>query len=163
MYVCMYVSVHTEHPMHFVYFYISTYCIFKRTCNSKCRPSCYTCFLPYYFPVPDAPADLPTVKDLSKADFQSVPSAAAVKQDILLPPEGGVNTQEGEAEASKLLKNNLTEDKEMEVMDAHEEGAQTEGKELKESDSLNTQILLFSYQTTGSCFDHVLFLSNSTT
>ncbi|XP_040011702.1 Golgi membrane protein 1 [Xiphias gladius] len=76
--------------------------------------------------VPDAPADLPTVKDLSKADFQSVPSAAAVKQDILLPPEGGVNTQEGEAEASKLLKNNLTEDKEMEVMDAHEEGAQTE-------------------------------------
>ncbi|XP_071339212.1 Golgi membrane protein 1 isoform X2 [Trachinotus anak] len=76
--------------------------------------------------VPETPVDLPSVKDLSKAEFKSVPSAAAVKQDILLPPEGAVKSQEGEAETSKPLENNLTEDNEMEVMDAHEEGAQTE-------------------------------------
>ncbi|XP_041643137.1 Golgi membrane protein 1 [Cheilinus undulatus] len=58
-------------------------------------------------------------------DF-SVPSATAGKQDILSPPEGAVATEEGEAEAGKLVKNNLTEDKEVEVMDAHEEGAQAE-------------------------------------
>lgn len=81
-------------------------------------------------PGPDAPVDLTPAKDLSEVEFQSVPSAAAVKQDILLPPEGAVATEEGEAETSKPLKNNLTEDKEMELMDAHEEGAQTEGKEL---------------------------------
>ncbi|XP_031165123.1 Golgi membrane protein 1 isoform X3 [Sander lucioperca] len=71
--------------------------------------------------------DLPPEKDLSKVESQSVPSAAAVKQDILLPPEGAVKTQEGEAETSEPLKNNLTEDKYVEVMDAHEEGTQTEG------------------------------------
>ncbi|XP_044051855.1 Golgi membrane protein 1 isoform X2 [Siniperca chuatsi] len=69
---------------------------------------------------PDAPVDLAPPKDLSEVESQSVPSAAAVKQGVLLP------TEKGEAETSKLLKNNLTEDKEMEVMDAHEEGAQTE-------------------------------------
>ncbi|KAK9522833.1 hypothetical protein VZT92_019275 [Zoarces viviparus] len=73
---------------------------------------------------PDAPVDLAPQKDLSKAE--SAPSAAAVKQDILLPPEEAVETEEGEAETGGPLKNNLTEDKEMEVMDAHEEGAQTE-------------------------------------
>lgn len=83
-----------------------------------------------YFPGPDAPVDLTPAKDLSEVESQSVPSAAAVKQDILLPPEGAVATEEGKAETSKLLKNNLTEDKEVEVMDAHEEAAQTEGKEL---------------------------------
>ncbi|XP_078106979.1 Golgi membrane protein 1 isoform X2 [Sander vitreus] len=71
--------------------------------------------------------DLPPEKDLSKVESQSVPSAAAVKQDILLPAEGAVKTQEGEAETSEPLKNNLTEDKNVEVMDAHEEGTQTEG------------------------------------
>ncbi|XP_070690641.1 Golgi membrane protein 1 [Pempheris klunzingeri] len=77
----------------------------------------------------DTPVDLAPSKDLSETKSQSVPSAAAVKQDILLPPERAVATEEGEAETSKPLKNNLTEDKEMEameVMDAHEEGAQTE-------------------------------------
>ncbi|XP_040898548.1 Golgi membrane protein 1 isoform X1 [Toxotes jaculatrix] len=76
--------------------------------------------------VPDAPLDLSQAQDLSKVGPQSVPSAAPVKQDILLPAEGAVKTQEAEAETSKLLKNNLTEDKEVEVMEAHEEGAQTE-------------------------------------
>lgn len=64
----------------------------------------------------------PLAKDLSKAE--SVPSAAA-EQDIL-PQEGAVKTDESEGETNKLLDNNLTEDKDMEVMDAHEEGVQTE-------------------------------------
>lgn len=75
---------------------------------------------------PDVPVDQPPEKYLSTAESQSVPSAVAVKQDTLLPPEGAVETEKGEAETSKPLKNNLTEDKAMEVMDAHEEGAQTE-------------------------------------
>lgn len=75
---------------------------------------------------PDAPIYLPPEKDLSKVESQSVPSAAALKQDILSPPEGAVEGEKGEAETSKPLKNNLTEDNEMEVMDVHEEGAQTE-------------------------------------
>ncbi|XP_074493900.1 Golgi membrane protein 1 [Sebastes fasciatus] len=74
----------------------------------------------------DAPADLLPEEDLSKVEHQSVPSAAAVKQDILLPPEEALETEEGEAETSEPFKNNLTEDKDMEVMDAREEGAQTE-------------------------------------
>lgn len=75
---------------------------------------------------PNTPVDLPTGKDLSKIDSQSVPSAAAVKQETLLPPEGAVLPQEGEAETSESVKNNLTEDKEMEVMDVHGEDTQTE-------------------------------------
>lgn len=75
---------------------------------------------------PDAPAYLPPEKDLSKVESQPVPSATAAKQDILSPPEGAVEGEKGEAETSKPVKNNLTEDNEMEVMDVHEEGAQTE-------------------------------------
>ncbi|KAI9521874.1 hypothetical protein NQZ68_004029 [Dissostichus eleginoides] len=75
---------------------------------------------------PNTPVDLPTGKDLSKIDSQSVPSAAAVKQETLLPPEGAVLPQEGEAETSEPVKNNLTEDKEKEVMDVHGEDTQTE-------------------------------------
>ncbi|XP_054466782.1 Golgi membrane protein 1 isoform X2 [Anoplopoma fimbria] len=74
----------------------------------------------------DAPVDPSPGRDISKVESQSAPSAAAVKQDILLPPEGAVETEEGEAETKEPMKNNLTEDKDMEVMDAHEEGAQTE-------------------------------------
>ncbi|KAG7223445.1 hypothetical protein INR49_015548 [Caranx melampygus] len=67
----------------------------------------------------DAPVDLQSVKE-------SVASDAAVKQDVLLPPEGAVKTQEVEAESNKLLQNNLTEQKEMKVVNAHEDGAQLE-------------------------------------
>ncbi|XP_023137926.1 Golgi membrane protein 1 isoform X2 [Amphiprion ocellaris] len=67
--------------------------------------------------------ELPLEKDLSKAE--SVPPAAAAEQDIL-PQEGAVKTEETEGATNKLLNDNLTEDKDMEVMDAHEEGAQTE-------------------------------------
>lgn len=75
---------------------------------------------------PDAPADLSPAKDFSELESQSSPSAAAVKQDILPPPVGAVTTDEGEEETSKLVKNNLTDDKDMELMDVHEDGTQTE-------------------------------------
>nr|XP_046243550.1 Golgi membrane protein 1 [Scatophagus argus]XP_046243551.1 Golgi membrane protein 1 [Scatophagus argus] len=75
---------------------------------------------------PDAPVDLSPAKVPSEVVSQSVPSAATVKQDILLPLEGTTKKEEGEAETSKHLKNNLTEEKDMELMDAHEEGAPAE-------------------------------------
>ncbi|XP_017269359.1 Golgi membrane protein 1 isoform X2 [Kryptolebias marmoratus] len=65
-------------------------------------------------------------KDLSKAVIQSVPLAAAVKQSRLQPGEEDVRTDETETKTNNELKNNLTEGRDMEVMDAHEEGAQTE-------------------------------------
>ncbi|XP_034452248.1 Golgi membrane protein 1 isoform X2 [Hippoglossus hippoglossus] len=69
---------------------------------------------------------VPSVNDVSQEELQSVPSATAVKQDILPPLEGAVKTNEAGTETSKLMKNNLTEDKDMEFMDVHEEGTQTE-------------------------------------
>lgn len=81
--------------------------------------------LSFHFLGPDATV-LSSHKDQLKV--QPAPSAAAVKQDILPPPEGAVKTQDGEAETSKPLKNNLTEEKEVEVMGAHEGETQTEGK-----------------------------------
>lgn len=98
--------------------------------NNKCALSFFPCLLPCYVTGPDAPADLSPAKDFSEVESQPIPSAAAVKQDILPPPVGAVTTDEGEEETSKLVKNNLTDDKDMELMDVHEEGAQTEGKEL---------------------------------
>ncbi|XP_042277278.1 Golgi membrane protein 1 isoform X2 [Thunnus maccoyii] len=77
---------------------------------------------------PDDPADLLPAKGPSQKESQSVPSATAIKQEVVLPLEGADKTEEGETETetSKLLTKNLTEDKETEVMDAHEEGTQTE-------------------------------------
>uniref|UniRef100_A0A3Q3JEN7 Golgi membrane protein 1 n=1 Tax=Monopterus albus TaxID=43700 RepID=A0A3Q3JEN7_MONAL len=115
------------HPMHFICLYL---CISLCTCNHKCIDSRCTCFLPCYFPGPDALVDLPPAIDLSKVQSQSVPLSAEDKQDILQPPEGAVKTQEGEAEPIEPLKNNLTEEKDMQVIDAHEEETPTEGKEL---------------------------------
>ncbi|XP_053276376.1 Golgi membrane protein 1 isoform X1 [Pleuronectes platessa] len=69
---------------------------------------------------------VPSVNEVSKEELQSVPSAAAGKQDILPPLEGAVKTNEAGTETSKLMKNNLTEDEDMELMDVHEEGTQTE-------------------------------------
>lgn len=74
----------------------------------------------------DTQADMEPAKDLSEVESRSVPSAAAVKQDTLLPPERTVLTEAIEAEKSKLVNNNLTEDKDMELMDAHEEDTHTE-------------------------------------
>ncbi|KAM6931176.1 Golgi membrane protein 1 isoform 2-T2 [Xenentodon cancila] len=78
----------------------------------------------------DVSVEPPPNKDLSTLEFQSAPSAV-VKLDSLQPKEGDVKTgdvktDEAEAETSKHLKNNLTEDKDMEVMDTHEDDAQME-------------------------------------
>lgn len=59
--------------------------------------------------------------DLSLKD--SVPSTPLVKQEGLAPPEGAVDTEGAQADVAKPLTKNLTE---MEVMDAHEDVAQTE-------------------------------------
>lgn len=66
------------------------------------------------------------VKDLSKDELKSVPSATAAKLDVLPPPEGAIKTQEAGKETNEPMRNNLTEDNDMELMDVHEEGAQTE-------------------------------------
>ncbi|XP_061585252.1 Golgi membrane protein 1 [Cololabis saira] len=78
----------------------------------------------------DVSVGQPPNKDLSTLELQSAPSAV-VKEDALQPKEGDVKTDdvktdETETETSKHLMDNLTEDKEMEVMDTHEEDAQTE-------------------------------------
>lgn len=101
-------------------------------CNERAPSHCAR-FLPSYLPGPDAQVDLP-LQDLSKVESQSAPSAAAVQQDFLLAPEQAVKTEEEETETEtetetrEPLKNNLTEDRELQVMDAHEEGARTEGR-----------------------------------
>lgn len=82
-----------------------------------------------YFPGSDIPVGLSPDKDLSKVKSQPVPSVAAGNDDVLLPPEGTVKTQDGKTDTSKFSKNNLIEEKVVEVMEAHEEVAQTEGKE----------------------------------
>ena len=79
------------------------------------------------------------MNDVSQEELQSVPSASEVKQDILPPLERAVKTNEAGTETSKLMKNNLTEDKDLELMDVHEEGTRTEGKELRESNALLTE------------------------
>lgn len=74
----------------------------------------------------DTPVLVPSAKDVSKPESKSVPSAATVKQDTLLPPEGAAGAEDHETAASKLQQKNLTEDKDVEVMDAHGEDTQIE-------------------------------------
>ncbi|XP_068166477.1 Golgi membrane protein 1 [Antennarius striatus] len=73
-----------------------------------------------------APVDLLPGKKPSDKELPSVPSAVALKQDILKPPEDAVATKKGEADASKPLDNNLTEYKGIELMDTHEDGVRME-------------------------------------
>lgn len=58
-----------------------------------------------------------------------MPTAAAAKQDVLPPLEGTVTTGKDRVDASKLFKDNLTEDTGVELMDAHGEGTHSESKE----------------------------------
>lgn len=69
---------------------------------------------------------LTSVKGLSKQESRSSPTAAVVKQDIFPPPEGPEKGVGDETETSKPLENNLTEDKDMELMDIKDE-ARTDG------------------------------------
>lgn len=70
-----------------------------------------------------------SAKASSKEESQSVPPAPADKLDVLPPPLGGaVVADEGEGKNAEILKNNLADDEKIEVMDIHDDGAQTEGK-----------------------------------
>lgn len=113
-------------------------------CNNKCT---HLLYLPFVL-VLDDPVDLSPPEELSKAESLSVTSAPAVKQSILPQPEGAVKTHHTDAESSQLLKDNLTEKAEVEVMDAHEQGAQTVGKEWDASNA----VLVFLY----ICLDHAV-------
>ncbi|XP_056137706.1 Golgi membrane protein 1 isoform X1 [Lampris incognitus] len=79
----------------------------------------------------------PLSKDLFKHEPQSVPSAAAVKEETLLPPEE-IKTEGGAVVVDKLLKNQ-TEGKEVEVIDAHGKGTQIEAADPGVEDMLIDQ------------------------
>lgn len=67
-----------------------------------------------------------SAKASSKEEPHSLPPAAADKADGLPPPlEGAFLPDEAEAE---ILKNNLAEEENFEVMDLHDEAAQAQGK-----------------------------------
>lgn len=68
-------------------------------------------------------------KEVLKEDAKPVPTAAAAEKDVL-PPLGGVVTTEKDGPVeSKPVQDNFTEDKDMELLDAHEEDAHSESKE----------------------------------
>lgn len=79
------------------------------------------------FPDSEAFGQSPT-KDLSKAEIQSVSLAASLKQNKLQPGEEDIRTDESGTKTNKDVKKNLTEIKGVEVKDAYEGGAQTNGK-----------------------------------
>ncbi|XP_008333560.1 Golgi membrane protein 1-like [Cynoglossus semilaevis] len=62
---------------------------------------------------------------LKEVGKKESPSAAAVKQDTVRPPGGPVKAQVGETKTDKDVKNNLSENNAVEVMDVHEEEDQT--------------------------------------
>lgn len=105
-------------------------------------------------------------KASSKEEPHSVPNAAGDKLDVLPPPpDGEVIADEGETKNAEILKNNLAEDENIEVMDSHDDAAQTEGKNLSRLwswfiDYLTTDIE-FSVKLFGSSFSELnkLFIS----
>lgn len=78
---------------------------------------------------PDAALTSLPDKDPIKEVDKTVPTGATDEKDVL-PPLGGVVTTEKDGEMdSKPIQDNLTEDKDMELLDAHEEDAHSESKE----------------------------------
>ncbi|XP_032434716.1 Golgi membrane protein 1 isoform X3 [Xiphophorus hellerii] len=69
-------------------------------------------------------SEQPLIDDLSKADSQTVPLAASETQKKLEQKEGKGKTSE--TTTRKGLTSHLMDDKDIEVIDVHEEGAQTE-------------------------------------
>uniref|UniRef100_A0A1A8DP05 Golgi membrane protein 1 n=1 Tax=Nothobranchius kadleci TaxID=1051664 RepID=A0A1A8DP05_NOTKA len=72
--------------------------------------------------------DQSQTKDVSKVKLPSAPVTAVVKEDNHQPGEEDLDadTAVAEAKISKDRKEDLTENKSMEVMDTHDDGAQTE-------------------------------------
>lgn len=65
----------------------------------------------------------------SKEEAKPVPTAVAAEKDVLPPLGGVVTTEKDEPMDSKPMQENLTEDKDMELLDAHEEDAHSEKKD----------------------------------
>lgn len=86
---------------------------------------CYSALLPR----PNAALTSLPDKEPLKEDAVPLPSvAAAVKDD--LPPLGGVDAEEKEAPMdNKAMQENLAEDKDMELLDAHEEDDHSDSKD----------------------------------
>ncbi|XP_032434717.1 Golgi membrane protein 1 isoform X4 [Xiphophorus hellerii] len=80
-------------------------------------------------------SEQPLIDDLSKADSQTVPLAASETQKKLEQKEGKGKTSE--TTTRKGLTSHLMDDKDIEVIDVHEEGAQTEDPGVQ--DILNGQ------------------------
>lgn len=105
-------------------------------------------YCPLFSLCPGVPLALLSVKYSSKVEPHSIPSSAAEKPRVFLPPEGTVTTEDGNVEAVKFMKNNLTEDKQFDIMDVQEEGVRTEGKiyqYLYSSCSLTHEFLMLSH------------------
>ncbi|XP_027889085.1 Golgi membrane protein 1 isoform X1 [Xiphophorus couchianus] len=82
-------------------------------------------------------SEQPLTDDLSKADSQTVPLAASENQKKLQQKEG--KGKASETTTRKGLTNHRMDDKDIEVIDVHEEGAQTEEADPGVQDILNGQ------------------------
>ncbi|XP_014324046.1 Golgi membrane protein 1 isoform X2 [Xiphophorus maculatus] len=82
-------------------------------------------------------SEQPLIDDLSKADSQTVPLAASENQKKLQQKEG--KGKASETTTRKGLTNHRMDDKDIEVIDVHEEGAQTEEADPGVQDILNGQ------------------------
>lgn len=80
-------------------------------------------------PHPDAALTSLPDKKLFKEDAKPVATAATGEKDVLLPLDGVVATEKDGPMETKPIQDNLTEDKDMELLDAHEEDAHSESKE----------------------------------
>lgn len=68
-------------------------------------------------------------KEPFKEDVKPVPTAAPVEKDVVAPQGGVVTTEKDDPMDSKHMRDNLTEDNDMELLDVHEEDAHSESKE----------------------------------
>ncbi|XP_014849764.1 PREDICTED: Golgi membrane protein 1 isoform X2 [Poecilia mexicana] len=82
-------------------------------------------------------SEQPLIDDLSKAESQSVPMVGSENRNKLQQKEGEGKTSE--ATTRKGLTNHLMDDKDIEVMDVHEEDARTEEADQGVQDILNGQ------------------------
>lgn len=80
-------------------------------------------------PHPDAVLTSLSDKEPFKEEGKLVPTAASAQKDVLPPLGGVVSTEKDGPMDSKPIQDNLTEDKDMELLDAHEEDAHSESKE----------------------------------
>lgn len=83
----------------------------------------------HILPHHDIPLTAPPDEEHLKEDVKPVPTVTMVKKDLLAPLDGVVTTEKDGPMDSKHIQDNLTEDKDMELLDAHEEDAHSDSKE----------------------------------